>query len=726
MADDGPPGGVTALESVLSVAFPFCFSFDAELTVGFVGPSLHLVCPAAVPGATVPDLVRVDSPAMPLRWKALADRAGELMVLVLPFAVGGPLRLRGQFVVDAPTGTGFFLGSLWVEGAEQLVAAGLTLDDFAAHDGVLDRLFSAQADQLAREDAARLDALLAAAERTREQLLAAEQALARELDAVPDLLLRVAADGTVLTVRASASTELNLPAADHIGRDAFTTFPAMAEGLRAALREDDDRPVATFEFAEERNGSLRHFEARVARTSAGDLLLLIRDVTEQRVLAGRLQEQASCDALTGLPNRSVFTARVALALAAPEPASGSRACVLFVDLDDFKQVNDVLGHAAGDALLVDAAERMKQCLRPGDVLARLGGDEFAVLLAGVGITEGQAAAGRLRESLAQPFPATSDRPAVVTGASIGVAAAVGSDTERSLLSHADVAMYAAKSGGKGCYRVFEEGMRDRLLARISAEMDLRGALERNQLFLQYQPVVHAATGEVVGAEALVRWNHPVRGLIPPNDFIPVAEASGLIVPLGSWVLHEACRSAATWPGDDRRPAPGISVNVSARQLVHGDLAADVRRALTSSGLAPERLTLEVTETALGATGDAVLDCLTAVRALGVRISLDDFGTGYSSLTHLRRFPIDEIKIDRSFVSELGDPRQARIAEGVLALAAVLQVEVVAEGVEVKEQARALRAIGCTLMQGWLYGRPGTDEQLRHPPDDISEIVTRSA
>jgi diguanylate cyclase (GGDEF)-like protein len=668
----------------------------------------------------------VESPATPLRWDGITDRAGELMVLVLPSAVGGPLRLRGQFVVDAPSGTGFFLGSVWVEGAEQLVAAGLTLDDFAAHDAVLDRLFSAQADQLAREDAARLDSLLAAAEHTREQLLAAEQALARELDAVPDLLLRLASDGTVLTVRASASTELNLPAAEHVGRDVFTTFPAMAEGLRAALAEDDDRPCATFEFAEERNGSLRHFEARVARTSAGDLLLLIRDVTEQRVLAGRLQEQASCDALTGLPNRSVFTARVALALAAPEPASGARACVLFVDLDDFKQVNDVLGHAAGDALLVDAAERMQQCLRPDDVLARLGGDEFAVLLVGAGLTEGQAAAGRLRESLSQPFPATAERPAVVTGASIGVAAAVSTDTERSLLSHADVAMYAAKAGGKGCYRVFEEGMRDRLLARISAEMDLRGALERDQLFLQYQPVVHAGTGEVVGAEALVRWNHPVRGLIPPNDFIPVAEASGLIVPLGSWVLHEACRSAVTWPGDEGRPPPGISVNVSARQLVHGDLAADVRRALTSSGLAPHRLTLEVTETALGATGDAVLDCLTAVRALGVRISLDDFGTGYSSLTHLRRFPIDEIKIDRSFVSELGDPRQARIAEGVLALAAVLEVEVVAEGVERSEQASALKSIGCTLMQGWLYGRPGTDEQLRHPAADVLEMVSRSA
>jgi EAL domain-containing protein (putative c-di-GMP-specific phosphodiesterase class I) len=273
-------------------------------------------------------------------------------------------------------------------------------------------------------------------------------------------------------------------------------------------------------------------------------------------------------------------------------------------------------------------------------------------------------------------------------------------------------MYAAKAAGKSCFRVFEEGMRDRLLARISAEMDLRAALERDQVFLQYQPVVHAATGEVVGAEALVRWNHPVRGLVPPDDFIPVAEASGLIVPLGSWVLHEACRAAASWPARPGREALGISVNVSARQLVHGDLAADVRRALLASGLEPARLTLEVTETALSSTGDAVLDCLTAVRALGVRISLDDFGTGYSSLTHLRRFPIDEIKIDRSFVEELGDPRQARIAEGVLALAAVLEVDVVAEGVERSEQAEALAAIGCRLMQGWLYGRPGSGEQLQ--------------
>jgi diguanylate cyclase (GGDEF)-like protein len=634
-------------------------------------------------------------------------------VLVLPGAVGGPLRLRGEFFLDSPTATGYFLGSVWVEGAEQLVAAGLTLDDFAAHDAVLDRLFAAQADRLARDDAARMDALLEAAERTRQQLQAAEQALARELDAVPDLLLRVAADGTVLTVRASASTELSMPAADHVGRDAFTAFPGMADGLRAAMAgAGSDCPVCTFEFDEELDGALRHFEARVACTDVGDLLLLVRDVTEQRVLAGRLRTQASCDALTGLPNRSVFTDRVAVALAAPEAPDASRACVLFLDLDDFKQVNDVLGHAAGDALLVDAAERMRSCLRPDDLLARLGGDEFAVLLAGVGAVEGTAAAARLRESLAQPFPATADRPAVVTGASIGVAAAVDGDTERSLLSHADVAMYAAKAAGKGCFRVFEEGMRDRLLARISAEMDLRAALEREEVFLQYQPVVHAPTGEVVGAEALVRWNHPVRGLVPPNDFIPVAEASGLIVPLGSWVLHEACRAAVSWPAQPGREALGISVNVSARQLVHGDLAADVRRALQATGLEAGRLTLEVTETALSSTGDAVLDCLTAVRALGVRISLDDFGTGYSSLTHLRRFPIDEIKIDRSFVEELGDPRQARIAEGVLALAAVLEVDVVAEGVERSEQAEALAAIGCRLMQGWLYGRPGTGEQLQ--------------
>lgn len=693
-------------QRLFAIAFPFGFVLDADLRIVLCGASLLRVCPAATTGRPAAQVLDLVAPTVPFTFRALVRHPEAHVTLAVPGARGGPMTLRGQFVVDGEAGLAFFLGSPLVQDAAQLTAAGLELTDFAVHDAVLDRLFLAQAGALARADAARLDVRLRVAEAARRELAAAERALASQLDAVPDLLLRLAPDGVLLAVRPAAGGDQAALAADCVGRSVDDAFPALGAQLERLLAGGGQGPdVHTVEYVEEQDGQTRSFEARVARTSAGELLVLVRDVTEQRELASQLAHQAWHDPLTGLANRDLFTRRVATVLDRGA-AGAARGCVLFVDLDDFKKVNDVLGHATGDALLMAAAERMRAALRPGDVVARLGGDEFAVLLPDVEQTVALDAARRISESLAQPFPATDGRPELRTSASVGVAVARRSDTVESLLSHADMAMYAAKAAGKGCFRVFDDGMREQLLASITAEMELRAALARGELFLDYQVQVHVPSGAVLAREALARWRHPVRGLVPPDVFIPLAEATGLIVELGAWALEAACRAAAAWPCGPDGSVPGVSVNVSARQLADPAFNSTVERVLADTGLSAPRLTLEITETAMVATGEADLERLAQLQALGVRVSLDDFGTGFSSLTHLRRLPVDELKIDKSFVDEIVDGRQARIAEGIVALATVLDLTVVAEGVETTAQQAALLAIGCTVMQGYHLGRPG--------------------
>ena len=409
------------------------------------------------------------------------------------------------------------------------------------------------------------------------------------------------------------------------------------------------------------------------------------------------------DSLTGLANRALFLDRLDNALVRAQRESRT-VTVLYLDVDRFKLVNDSLGHVAGDALLVAVADRIKRAVRGAETVARLGGDEFAVLLENLASPDDAVAiANRIREALTAPL-VVADREVSVS-ASIGIASGDGSAED--LVRDADVAMYRAKAAGQGRYQVFEPGMHADVLARLELEADIQRAIDREEFVVHYQPIVALDDGSILGLEALARWEHPERGLVPPYEFIPVAEETGLIVPIGKLILREACRQAAHWQAELTTPAPlVISVNLSGRQLAQPTLPDEVQAAMHDSRLAPGTLLLELTETVLMQDSDASIEALKALKQLDVRIAVDDFGTGYSSLRYLQEFPIDILKIAKPFVDGVAEASdEAILARAVADLGRNLGLATIAEGIEHEDQAAALRALGCTLGQGYLYSRP---------------------
>jgi diguanylate cyclase (GGDEF)-like protein len=454
-------------------------------------------------------------------------------------------------------------------------------------------------------------------------------------------------------------------------------------------------------------------------------VITTRDVTAQKQLEAQLQHNALHDGLTGLANRALFTDRLEHALARTDRAAAPVA-VLFVDLDDFKAVNDGSGHTAGDALLTAVAARLRQVLRPGDTIARLGGDEFAVLIEDAATGDAEAAAERLLSALAAPFD-TAVEPAdrLRISASIGIAVgAAGQQDATELLRSADVAMYAAKEAGKGRFAVFAPDMDSAIIGQLRLKAELIRALEQQEFTVHYQPTVELATGRLAGVEALVRWQHPERGLVPPLEFIPLAEQTGLIVPLGRFVLREACRQVRAW--HDRyptHPPMTVSVNLSARELDEPGLVASVRSALEDTGLAAAHLVLEITETLLLVDLPRTVGTLAELRALGVRLAVDDFGTGYSSLAYLENLPVDILKIDKSFVDRIGEQgggagrdepaerQQPVMVSAISQLGHALRLKLVAEGIELPEQVATLRGLACHYGQGYYFARPLAAEDL---------------
>lgn len=534
-----------------------------------------------------------------------------------------------------------------------------------------------------------------------------------------DVIMIVEVDGALRFVSPAGERTLGFRPEAVTGKNLLDVWiGADTEPLRTLLAEIAETPAGTVgpvELAVERGTNRYVLECvgsnLTADPAVGGLALNFRDISERKALEEQLRRMAFHDPLTLLANRTLFKDRVQHALALAQRGHFPVA-VLFLDLDNFKTINDSLGHDAGDRLLQAVAQRIVQSTRPSDTVARLGGDEFAVLLERVAITaEVQRVAESLIEALGNPFSLNGME--VRVAASIGVAFSTTAAGAEALLGNADIAMYHAKAAGRNRYAVFEPQMQDVLHERLRLEADIGRALAANEFFLEYQPIVDLGTGSLLGVEALVRWRHPRGDVLMPGQFIPVAEECGQIVKLGRWVLAEACRALMAWRdcvagGNGLR----VSVNISGRHLQHGELLQDVADALESSGLEPSNLVIELTESTIMYNTDANLERLQQLKALGVRLALDDFGTGYSSLSYLHRFPIDILKIDRSFVSRLTNSDNGpELARAVITLGETLGLDTVAEGIELEPQVTALLALRCVAGQGFLFAKAGPLERL---------------
>jgi diguanylate cyclase (GGDEF)-like protein/PAS domain S-box-containing protein len=536
-----------------------------------------------------------------------------------------------------------------------------------------------------------------------------------------DLITVIEADTTIKYQSPSVAQVLGYRPEDILGTRLSDLIHAddVARTL-AVLHDAVGNPAAraTAEMrVRHRDGSWRNVEFigtdQRDNLAIGGFVLNIRDVSERNALEQQLRYQALHDPLTRLGNRTRFADRLEHALLR-SARTGHQISVLFLDLDNFKAVNDSLGHSAGDCLLTQVAERVQGCLRPGDTLARLGGDEFAVLLEDVASREDATmVTDRIFAAMDAPFELEGKE--IVVRCSVGIALSgdgMGADAD-SLLRNADVAMYVAKSRGKACYEVFDETMQHSMMERLELLADLQRAVERDEFILHYQPMVELQTGRLYGVEALVRWQHPRRGLIQPNDFIGLAEESGAIMGLGRCVMERACRQAVVW--ENAFPAASdwtLSVNVSARQLQHPGFVAEVAQILRDTGLSPRRLILEITESVMMHDVKLMMGRLQDLKALGVRLAIDDFGTGYSSLSYLRQFPFDLLKIDKSFIDDVGSvTRQKEMTRAIIELGKTLDLELVAEGIERNEQLSRLKTMDCEVGQGFYFARPLDSEDV---------------
>jgi diguanylate cyclase (GGDEF)-like protein/PAS domain S-box-containing protein len=534
-----------------------------------------------------------------------------------------------------------------------------------------------------------------------------------------DLTTVVGPDGAVTYQSPSSEHLLGVGPETLIGDDfAHLLHPDDQPVWHRALAQVRQHPgsEATLEWRlRTSDGSPVSVESRLTNLlddpSVNGLVVNSRDVSDRTRLEAELRHQAFHDSLTGLANRALFQDRLEHALVRLGRTGGAIG-VLFLDLDDFKSVNDGRGHGVGDELLRAVTARLRNAVRGGDTLARLGGDEFAVLLEGIDPDAGEETGTRLLQALRAPFAlAGSDTP---IRASVGVVTTTDATTAADeLLRNADIAMYAAKSAGKGRCVVFHPGLHEQVISRLQMESDLARAVDDQQLAVLYQAIVDLESGEVTGMEALMRWRHPHRGVVMPSEFIPVAESTGLIVPMGRWLLERACLDARAMQEETERFDLHLAVNLSARQLDDPRLVEDVESALSRSGLFPNLLTLEITESVFMANPDRSVDVLDRLKALGVKLSIDDFGTGYSSLAYLRQLPVDELKIDRSFVGgEDSTAESQALVHTIVRLAQDFGLDTVAEGIETDSQRVRLREAGCRMAQGFFFARPVDTHHLR--------------
>ncbi len=642
-------------------------------------------------------------------WTAPDDVAGYLHgcpdgePLALPGWIGGYLRLAPETRSAVVIGLAFQSGG----GTWLIVAAGrpATPDTRAALPLLANQV------SLALESSA-------LSERVHRR--ASEARFASLVQNSSDLITVLDDDATIVYQSPSIEGVLGYTAGEMIG-ESFARLLHPSENGRLLRRlHDGSARRAQAEPIEcllaTRDGNLRHFEILYTDLlddeSVRGIVLNGRDVSERKAFEEQLTHQAFHDPVTHLANRALFNERVRHAVARSLREHVGLAAI-FVDLDDFKTINDSLGHAAGDSVLLEVARRISASVRAADTPARFGGDEFAILLEDVqGVQSAAETAERVLEALAVPIEL--EHQSLVIRASLGISIAeAGSPTGADeLVRNADAAMYIAKAEGKGGYRVFEPAMHERVLARLELHSDLQRALVNEEFELHYQPLVRLSDGMVTGVEALLRWQHPVRGTIAPGDFIPFAEETGLIVPIGRWVLREGCRQAQELRSRAGSGVlPSIGINLSVKQLFSPDIIEDVMAALSETGLEPSALTLEITESVMMTDTELASARLAELHAIGVRLAMDDFGTGYSSLSYLSRFPLDILKMDRSLLAAGASPVTSGLASAVLGLGETFELEVIAEGIEYQEQSLTLRELGCETGQGFYFARPMPSARL---------------
>ncbi|MDR3706849.1 MAG: EAL domain-containing protein [Capsulimonadaceae bacterium] len=511
---------------------------------------------------------------------------------------------------------------------------------------------------------------------------------------------------------------IGIPGYEFIHSDERSHITTVIDQIRAAKPDSSTMMEARVRNA---SGQWRLFEFVITNMldepEVEGILLNCRDISERSEFQIQLAHLALHDTLTGLPNRALFMSHVARALDRSRTKLSSIA-VLCINIDDFKLVNDSLGHDAGDILLVQLARRLQECVRLLDAISRIGGDQFTVLLEDQADDDVRAIAQKIMAALWTPIVVETRE--VFVSVTIGVAIASGEYASADeLLRDAETAMYNAKAAGKSRVVVFEQGMNARALEKLDLQTDLNRALKKKQFEIYYQPVVSLADGCVTEVEALLRWNHPTRGLVLPDQFIPIAEQTGLIVPLGQWTLEQACRQARQWQIDRIGQSPiGVNVNISPRQLLQPDFLDKVRRVLKTTGLAGELLTLEITESFMIQDTEPVIPMLHDLKKLGVKLAIDDFGTGYSSMAYICTLPIDSLKIDRSFITKLGEQDDDAVIGAIVTLAKALRIEITSEGIETEEQLTALQEIGCDNGQGFFLSPP-------LPPDKLTSVLMRS-
>ncbi len=541
------------------------------------------------------------------------------------------------------------------------------------------------------------------------------------LAAIPDTFFRLSKDGYYLDYEQGHDASVTGPTDHCVGKHIGEVLPRdtaerILEQMQVVLATHD---IGSVDYELVRAGAVHHFEARLVATGASEVLGLVRDISERKRTEEQIRRLAYCDSLTGIPNRQAFLETLERELNRSK-VGNKKFAVLFMDLDAFKRINDTLGHNVGDHLLKIVSERLRETIRPSDLvsrgdqshnLARLGGDEFTILIPDLDRVENALnVAHRVKDAMRRPF--LIDGHEIFVTASIGISLFPedGDDCD-SLLKYADTAMYHAKNCGKNNAKLYSSSLTMQIMSHVKLEVGLRKALKNEELYLLYQPQIEVRTGEIVGVEALVRWRHPERGIISPTEFIPLAEETGLIVPIGEWVLRTACIQARQWQKSTQRSLR-MAVNLSAKQFKDENLTQIVVSALADTGLDPRLLELELTEGTLMDDARATMATLEQLRAIGVYLSIDDFGTGYSSMNYLKRFDVRALKIDKSFICGLPqDSENAAITRAIIAMAHGLKMIVVAEGVETDEQLVMLEEYGCDLVQGFYLGHPSPQEAI---------------